>query len=95
VLLPAYFQLCNPHSSPLYLKSSNISTEFFEGTGTADSTLHNKIMYISTHTHTHSLTHTHAHTNTLSVYRRGNRKKLLFLKKTETIKLIKKETTIQ
>jgi metal-responsive CopG/Arc/MetJ family transcriptional regulator len=62
VVPPAYVQLYNPHSTPLYLKSSNFHKKFFEGTETADITLHNKSTVLS-NTHTH--THTHMKVNTV------------------------------
>jgi hypothetical protein len=74
---------CN---TPLCHKSSNLSKEFFEGTGTADSTLHNKNTFLST-------THTHTHTQYVQKSEIG--KKVLFFNKIETFKLIKKETANQ
>ena len=56
---PPYIQLCNPHSSPLYLKSSNIlrtSSKELELL-TAHYTTKSCIF---PHTHTHTHTHTHA-----------------------------------
>ena len=58
VVGPADVQFCNPPSKPLYLKSSKFSKEFFEGTGTADITLHNKRTFLSnTLKHIHKIKH--------------------------------------
>ena len=51
VVPPAYVKLRNPQITPLCLKSSKRSKGFFEGTGTADITLHNKSNFCPLHTY--------------------------------------------
>jgi len=52
VVPPAYVQLCNPPHRTAVQKIVLYSKQFFEGTGTADITLHNKSTFFPwIHTH--------------------------------------------
>ena len=68
------FSVFNPHSTPLYVKASTISSNIFERLLIANITPHNKSIFLSpTHTHKHTHTHTHKQLNTVRADM-GNRK---------------------
>jgi hypothetical protein len=60
---PVCLQLCHTHGTPLYVVTSNLSKEYFDGSRTTHTILRTETMlFDSTHTHTHTHTHTYTHT---------------------------------